>query len=89
MAPTPVTLNSLEGHSPIAGLFKCNSSTICAAFYKISNDTVHCMVLGDSCASCVCNHAFLFCFIMNIVFICATAVLLCDGCIVTLTGLLL
>ena len=35
MAPTPVTLNDLKGHSPLAGLFKCNFSTICAVFHKI------------------------------------------------------
>ena len=27
MAPTAVTLNGLEGHSQVTGLFKCNSST--------------------------------------------------------------
>ena len=40
MAATPVTLNGLEGHSPVAGLFKCNLSNICAAFYTISTDGV-------------------------------------------------
>ena len=52
MAPTAMTLNGLESHSPIAGLFKCNSSNICAAFYKISTDGVLEWSLGDSCASC-------------------------------------
>ena len=28
MAPVLVTLNDLEGHSPVAGLFKCNPSNI-------------------------------------------------------------
>jgi len=28
--PFPVTLDDLEGHSPNAGLIKCNSSNICA-----------------------------------------------------------
>ena len=32
MAATAVTLNDLDGDSPVGGLFKCNSSTICAAF---------------------------------------------------------
>ena len=36
MAPVLVTLNDLEGHSPIAGLFRCNPSNICAVFYQIS-----------------------------------------------------
>jgi len=44
MAPTTVTLNDLVGHSSLAGLFSCNSSTICAAFYKITNDAVGHMV---------------------------------------------
>jgi len=35
MAATAVTLNNLEGHSPVSGLFKCNPSNICA-FYTIS-----------------------------------------------------
>ena len=35
-----VTLNDLEGHSPVAGLFKCNPSSICAAFYTISTSDV-------------------------------------------------
>jgi len=40
MAATVVTLNDLQGHSPVAGLFKCNPSNICAAFYTISPDSV-------------------------------------------------
>ena len=40
MAATAATLNDLEGHSPVAGLFKCNPSNICASFYTISNDSV-------------------------------------------------
>ena len=40
MAATAVTLNDLEGHSQIAGLFKCNISNIYAAFYTISSDSV-------------------------------------------------
>ena len=40
MAATAVTLNDLEGLSPVAGLFKCNPSNICAAFYTISTDCV-------------------------------------------------
>jgi len=40
MAPVLVTLNDLEGHSPVAGLFKCNSSNISAVFYQISTDAV-------------------------------------------------
>ena len=40
MAATAVTLNDLEGHSPVADLFKCNLSNICAEFYTISIDNV-------------------------------------------------
>ena len=40
MAATVVTLNDLKGHSQVAGLFKCNPSNICAAFYTISTDSV-------------------------------------------------
>ena len=40
MAATTVTLNDLKGHSPVAGLVKCNPSKICAAFYTISTDSV-------------------------------------------------
>ena len=36
MAATAVTLNDLEGHSPVA----CNLSNICAAFCTISTDSV-------------------------------------------------
>ena len=34
MAPVLVTLNDLEGHSPVAGLFKCNPSNTCAVFTR-------------------------------------------------------
>ena len=40
MAATVMTLNDLEGHSPVACLFKCNLSNINAAFYTISTDNV-------------------------------------------------
>jgi len=33
MAATAVTLNDLEGYSLAAGLFRCNPSNTCAAFY--------------------------------------------------------
>ena len=40
MAATAVTLNDLEGHSLITGLFKCNLLNIYVAFYTISTDSV-------------------------------------------------
>ena len=40
MAATAVTLNDIEGQSPVVGLFNCNPSNICAAFYTISTDSV-------------------------------------------------
>ena len=30
--PFPMTLDDLEGHSPNAGLTRCNSTNICATF---------------------------------------------------------
>ena len=35
-----MTLSDLQGHSPIASLFKCNCSYNCAAAVKISTDVV-------------------------------------------------
>ena len=52
MAATGVTLNDLKGHSPVAGLFKCNPSNICAAFYTISNDSALAWFLCISRGSC-------------------------------------
>ena len=40
MTGTPLTLNDLEDHLPVAGLFKCNPSSIYAAFYTNSTDSV-------------------------------------------------
>ena len=40
MAATAVTLNDLQGHSQVAYLFKCNPSSIYAAFYTNSTDSV-------------------------------------------------
>ena len=45
MAATAVTLNDLEGHSPVADVFKCNPSNICATFYTISTDSVLAVLL--------------------------------------------
>ena len=53
MAATAVTLNDLEGHSPVAGLFKCNSSNICTAFYTMSTDSVLGRFVCISRASCM------------------------------------
>ena len=52
MAATAVTLNDLEGHSPVAGLFKCNSSNNYAAFYTMSTDIVLARFLCIGSASC-------------------------------------
>ena len=40
MAATAMTVNDLEGHSQVVGLFKCNPSNICAALYTISTDSM-------------------------------------------------
>jgi len=34
IVPFPVTLDDLEGHSPNAGLMKCNSTNICATLAR-------------------------------------------------------
>ena len=52
MVATAVTLNDLEGHSPLADVFKCNLSNICVAFYTISTDSVLAWFLCVSKASC-------------------------------------
>ena len=52
MEATTVTLNDLEGHLPLADVFKCNPSNICAAFYTISTDSVLAWFLCISRASC-------------------------------------
>jgi len=52
MAATAVTLNDFEGHLPVVGLFKCNPSNICAAFYTNSTDSVLARSLCISRASC-------------------------------------
>jgi len=52
MAAAAVTLNDLEGHSPVAFIFKCNPSKICTAFYTISTDGVLAPFLCIRRASC-------------------------------------
>ena len=52
MVATVVTLNDLEGHSSVAGLFKCNPSNIYATFYTISTDSVLARFFCISRASC-------------------------------------
>ena len=47
-------MNILEGYSPVAGLFECRSSNICAAIYKILTVTCITRSLCNSWASC-CN----------------------------------
>ena len=53
MALVLVTLNDLEGHSPVAGLFKCNPSNVWAVFYHISTDSAFVRTLSNSWASCL------------------------------------
>ena len=76
MAPVLVTLNDLEGHSPVAGLFKCNSSNICAIFYQISTDSALAPFLSDSWASCwpsLSHRTFILFHIYFILFHCSCA----------------
>ena len=51
MVATAVTLNDTEGHSPVADVFTCNPSNICAAFYTISTDIALAWFLWISRAS--------------------------------------
>jgi len=37
--PFPVTLDNLEGRSPVTGLIRCYSTNICATFRTVSTDT--------------------------------------------------
>ena len=41
----PVTLDDLQGHSPVAGLIKCNSTNICATFSTVLTDKARRAVL--------------------------------------------
>ena len=44
---------AVEGHSPVADVFACNPSNICAAFYTISTDSVLAWFLCNTRASCL------------------------------------
>jgi len=46
--PFPVTLSDLEGHSPVARLFKCNSTTNICATFRHSNFDWHSALRGPS-----------------------------------------
>jgi len=50
--PSPVTLGDLEGHSPVTGLNKCNSTNICATFRTVQLTRRVARSLGGSWASC-------------------------------------
>jgi len=52
MATTAVTLNDFEGHSPVAGLFKCNPANILQHFARFQL-TVCSRSLCVSWASCM------------------------------------
>ena len=65
IAATAVTLNDLEGQSPVAGLLKCNPSNICAAFHTISTDSVLARSLFDSRASCLMIIMYMFLFLIT------------------------
>jgi len=46
--PAPMTLGDLEGHWPVAGLIKCNSTNICATFRTVQLTRRVARSLGDS-----------------------------------------
>ena len=56
MVATAVTLNDTEGHSPVADVFTCNPSNICAALYTISTDSVLARFLCISRGSCLASR---------------------------------
>jgi len=47
-----MTLGDFEGHWPVAGLIKCNSTNICATFRTVQLTRRVARSLGDSWASC-------------------------------------
>ena len=59
MTATAVTLNDLEGHSLVAGLFKCSPSKICTAFYLVSADSVLARFLCISRPSCFASGVYI------------------------------
>ena len=65
MAATGVTLNDLQGQSLVAGIFKCNPSNICAAFYSISTDSVLARFLCISLSELLVeiHEYYNFCFV--------------------------
>ena len=69
MVATVVTLNDLESHSSVAGLFKCNPSNICAAFYTISTDSVLARFLCISRASCFVQYSLPSIRLQNLTFV--------------------
>ena len=80
MVAMVVTLNDLEGHSSVAGLFKCHPSNTYAAFYTISTDSVLAWFLCISRASC------LFHFEASALMQCYGAVVCCEDVIHTPTA---
>ena len=59
---------NFEGHSRVAGLFKCNPSNICAVFYQISTDSALARSLGDSWASCEIMFKYLKAVIVELLY---------------------
>jgi len=50
--PSPMTSGDREGHLPVAGLIKCNSTNICATSCTVQLTRRVARSLGDSWASC-------------------------------------
>ena len=86
IAPLLVTLNDLEGHSPVAGLFECNPSNICAVFYQIStvsasrdpSTTAGLLVFYNSyCIDSILVH---YCIVFNLLYWCVVIKLVSHIC---------
>ena len=54
-----MTLDDLEGHSPVAGLIKCNPTRICATFRTVLTDTARRAVPRRSLSFLFCLSATL------------------------------
>jgi len=52
IVPSPMTSGDLEGHWPVAGLIKCNTTNICTTFCTVQLTRRIARSLGDSWASC-------------------------------------
>jgi len=82
MASVLVTLNDLEGHSPVAG--KAFSSTVRWTFYQISTDSVLMRSLSGSWTSCLASLRPFIKILWSLVTAWCFASILSAGCVLYL-----